>query len=75
MYVGRDLTELSMVSKETWKDSELAFFHHCFQQITPYLNSEGVTIRNEIAEEIGARHGLRHRDEADWQNGTQVHYD
>lgn len=75
MYVGRDLTELSMMSIKDWKESELAFFHRCFQQITPYLNSEGVTIRNDIIEEIEVRGGLRHRDSADWQNGTQVQFD
>ena len=43
MYVGRDMTELSMVAKSEWEKSELAFFHHSLQQIAPYLNSEGVT--------------------------------
>ncbi|MFL6558233.1 MAG: hypothetical protein ACJ8MO_19210, partial [Bacillus sp. (in: firmicutes)] len=38
MYVGRDMTELSMMAKSDWENSELAFFHHSFQQITPYLN-------------------------------------
>lgn len=75
MYVGRDFTELSMISIKDWKESELAYFHKCLQQVTPYLNSEGVTIRNEIIEEIEDRGGLRHRDGADDQNGTQVHYD
>jgi len=25
MYIGRDMTELSMIPKSEWKDSELAF--------------------------------------------------
>lgn len=26
MYVGRDLSQLGMMSKDQWKDTELAFF-------------------------------------------------
>lgn len=58
MYNGRDMTELSMISKTDWKDDELAFFHHSLQQITPYLNSEGKMIQKEIIEEIESRGGL-----------------
>jgi len=58
MYNGRDLTELSMMSKSTWESSELAFFHHSLQQIAPYLNSEGQTIHREIIEEIEHRGGI-----------------
>jgi hypothetical protein len=74
MYVGRDMTELSMIPKSEWKDSELAFFHHSFQQITPYLNVEGQTIHREIIEEIEARGGLK-RNEADYTHGTHISFD
>jgi hypothetical protein len=74
MYVGRDMTELSMVSKTEWKDSELAFFHHSMQQVVPYLNSEGQSIHRQIVEEIERRGGLN-RNEADWTHGTKVTYD
>jgi hypothetical protein len=74
MYVGRDMTELSMVSKAEWRDSELAFFHHSLQHIAPYLNSEGVTIHREIIEEIENRGGIK-RQEADYTHGTKVSYD
>jgi hypothetical protein len=74
MYVGRDMTELSMMSKQEWKKSELAFFHHAFQQIVPYLNSEGQTIHREIVEEIENRGGLNH-GEADYTHGTKISYD
>lgn len=74
MFVGRDMTELSMMSKSDWKDSELAFYHHSFQQIMPYLNSEGQTIHREIVEEIENRGGLK-RQEADYTHGTRVSYD
>jgi hypothetical protein len=74
MYVGRDMTELSMVSKSEWDNSELAFFHHSLQQIAPYLNSEGVTIHREIIEEIEARGGMK-RQEADYTHGTKISYD
>ncbi|MED4533130.1 hypothetical protein ABET51_00660 [Metabacillus fastidiosus] len=55
MYNGRDMTELSMMSKRDWTDDELAHFQHSFQQILPYLNSEGQTIQREIMEEMAAR--------------------
>ncbi|MFC7373630.1 hypothetical protein ACFQPF_18455 [Fictibacillus iocasae] len=74
MYVGRDMTELSMTSKKEWKDSELAYFHHSLQQMTPYLNEEGASIHREIIKEIEARGGLQ-RNEADWQHGTEQQYD
>jgi len=74
MYVGRDMTELSMMSKSDWKSSELAFFHHSLQQIAPYLNSEGQTIHREIIEEIESRGGIN-RQEADYTHGTKTGYD
>ncbi|WP_053361705.1 hypothetical protein [Bacillus sp. FJAT-27251] len=74
MYVGRDMTELSMVSKADWKDSELAFFHHSMQQVVPYLNAEGQSLHRQIIEEIEKRGGLN-RNEADWTHGTKVTYD
>ncbi|MED4156298.1 hypothetical protein [Priestia aryabhattai] len=58
MYRGRDMTNLSMISKKEWKDNELAYFHHSFQQITPYLNEEGQKIHRQIIEEIESRGGL-----------------
>jgi hypothetical protein len=74
MYVGRDMTELSMIPKTEWKNSELAYFHHSFQQIAPYLNAEGQTIHREIIEEIEARGGLR-KSEATYTQGTRQSYD
>lgn len=58
MYIGRDMTELSMMSKSDWDESELAFFHHSLQQIAPYLNIEGQTIHREIVKEIENRGGI-----------------
>ncbi|AEH49225.1 hypothetical protein [Parageobacillus thermoglucosidasius] len=74
MYVGRDMTELSMIPKSEWKDSELAFFHHSLQQMAPYLNAEGLTIHREIMEEIEARGGLRNV-EAAYASGTKRTHD
>ena len=51
MYDGRDMTELSMMSKTDWEESELDFYHHSFQQILPYLNAEGQTLYREVLEE------------------------
>lgn len=58
MYEGRDMTNLSMMSKTEWEDHELSYFHHSLQQIVPYLNAEGQTIQREIIEEIQRRGGL-----------------
>jgi len=74
MYVGRDMTELSMTPKGDWKESELAFFHHSLQQMTPYLNVEGQTIHREIIQEIEKRGGLQ-RNEATYTQGTEISYD
>jgi hypothetical protein len=74
MYVGRDMTGLSMMKKSEWKDEELAFFHHSLQQMTPYLNEEGATIHREIIKEIEERGGLK-RGEADYTHGTETTYD
>lgn len=74
MYVGRDMTELSMISKTDWNDSELAYFHHSLQQITPYLNAEGHTIQTEIIKEI-ERRGGNERHEATYTSGTKISYD
>ena len=70
MYVGRDMTELSMESKQDWQDRELGYFHYALSQTAPYLNQEGVTILREINNEIKRRGGLKER-EASWTNGTQ----
>lgn len=74
MYVGRDMTELSMLAKGDWRESELAYFHHSLQQMTPYLNVEGQSIHREIIQEIEKRGGLK-RNEADYTHGTEVSYD
>ncbi|MGM0877016.1 MAG: hypothetical protein ACQEWV_20290 [Bacillota bacterium] len=74
MYVGRDMTELSMMSKKDWNDTELAFFHHSLQQVVPYLNVEGQTIHREIVQEIESRGGLK-RNEADYTQGTRIQFD
>lgn len=74
MYVGRDMTELSMMSKTDWQNEELAYFHHSLQQMVPYLNVEGQTIHREIVKEIERRGGLK-RSEADYSHGTEVAYD
>ncbi|WP_407406217.1 hypothetical protein [Peribacillus sp.] len=71
MYVGRDMTELSMMEKSDWENSELAYFHHSLQQMVPYLNEEGQSIHKEIVQEIERRGGLK-RQEADYTHGTEI---
>ncbi|PEG14077.1 hypothetical protein COI51_01950 [Bacillus toyonensis] len=74
MYIGRDMTELTMISKNEWKEDELAYFHHSLQQILPYLNAEGQSIYKEIVIEIESRGGLQEGD-ASWTHGTKISYD
>jgi hypothetical protein len=74
MYVGRDMTELSMMAKADWTEKELAYFHHSLQQVTPYLNAEGATLHREIIEEIESRGGIT-KGEADYTHGTTIKYD
>lgn len=71
MYAGRDMTELSMIPKSEWDKNELAFFHHSLQQMSPYLNSEGVSIHRQIIQEIEHRGGLKQED----ANVTTMIYD
>ncbi|WP_071461107.1 hypothetical protein [Bacillus massilinigeriensis] len=74
MYVGRDLTELTMMPRSEWRDSELAFFHKSMQQVVPYLNAEGQSLHRQIVEEIESRGGMG-RNEADYTHGTTPTYD
>ncbi|EWH22948.1 hypothetical protein [Bacillus haynesii] len=74
MYVGRDMSELDHTPKSEWKDAELLYFHHAFQQIMPFLNEEGHAEYLEVVKEIQARGGL-HRREADYTHGTTIQYD
>lgn len=74
MYVGRDMTELSTLTKTKWTKKELAYFHQLFQQISPYISAEGHSIHREIVDEIISRGGLP-KMEADWTSGTRLHFD
>ncbi|ENQ3107671.1 hypothetical protein ACEOWJ_003765 [Bacillus cereus] len=74
MYVGRDMTELSMTPKDQWNQEELAYFHHSLQQMMPYLNVEGQTVYKEIVKEIESRGGLQ-KNEASWTHSTNISYD
>lgn len=71
MYSGRDMTELSMIAKSEWTDEELAYFHKNLQQMTPYLNAEGVTIHQEIIKEIKQRKSF-HKN-GSYEIGSQIH--
>ncbi|WP_176555768.1 hypothetical protein [Virgibacillus ndiopensis] len=55
MNKGRDFTELTMMSKTQWNDNELAYFQHALSQLLPYVNAEGLTILQEINEEMKNR--------------------
>ncbi|UOQ43658.1 cytosolic protein [Halobacillus salinarum] len=69
MYAGRDMSELTMESKEKWQDKELGYFHYALSQAAPFLNEEGTTLLREINNEIKRRGGLQMK-EAHWDSGT-----
>ena len=75
MYEGRDMTKLTMMAKSDWRDKELTFFHHSFQQILPYLNAEGQTIYREIVEEITSRGGLKATEGGAFEGPTMMEGD
>ena len=60
-------------SEKAWKDNELTYFHHSFQQITPYLNEEGREIHFQIIKEIESRGGLDSID-SDYVNDKNRNY-
>ena len=72
LYIGRDMTELSMMSKSDWQNNELTFFHSSFQQILPYLNAEGQSIYREIIEEIYDRGGLQATESSGGIDGPTI---
>ncbi|WP_431800411.1 cytosolic protein [Halobacillus andaensis] len=74
MYAGRDMSELSMESKQNWADTELGYFHYALSQTAPYLNQEGVTLLREINNEIKLRGGLTQR-EASLENESRANLD
>ncbi|MBB5175060.1 hypothetical protein [Texcoconibacillus texcoconensis] len=74
MYVGRDMTELSMTKKTDWTEKELANAQHMLQQMLPYLNAEGVTMQKEIMQEMMNRDSFHHH-EADDTHGSRVHFE
>ncbi|MBM7553845.1 hypothetical protein [Thalassobacillus pellis] len=63
MYDGRDMGELTMLSKHQWKEQELSYFHYALSQIAPYLNQEGTTMLREINEEIISRGGMKLKED------------
>ncbi len=55
---SRKLEELSIIKTEQWSAEELAFYHRVMSDLSPWLNSQGNHIHNQIITEIEHRGGL-----------------
>ncbi|MGP4108226.1 hypothetical protein [Virgibacillus sp. L01] len=55
MDTPRDFAELSMISKTQWNNNELDYFQHALSQLLPYVNAEGLSILQEINDEMHRR--------------------
>ncbi len=55
---NRTMEQLSDVRLEQWTGIELAEQHSAFSQLSPWLNSQGVSLHHQIIDEISRRGGL-----------------
>lgn len=58
MYRGRTLDELTGVPIPQWERHELTWHHFAMSQMTPLMNSQGVSLHHQIVREIERRGGL-----------------
>ncbi|WP_166245542.1 hypothetical protein [Paenibacillus turpanensis] len=54
----RTMQDLQDVLLEQWSKEELAEQHEAFSQLSPWLNSQGVSLHHQIIDEIKNRGGL-----------------
>jgi hypothetical protein len=55
MYIGRELSELTMNPLGKWELNELLYFHHAMSELAAYLNTEGVSLHSKIIHELESR--------------------
>lgn len=74
MYIGRDLSELTMTSLNDWELNELLYYHHSMSQLAAYLNAEGTSMHAKIIKELESR-GPVGGDGGGWDHSSAPIYD
>lgn len=74
MYIGRELSELTMTPIDHWQLNELTYFHHAMSELAAYLNVEGVSLHSKIIHELESR-GPIGGDSGGWDHSSTVIYD
>lgn len=59
MYRGRTLDELTGVPVPQWELNELTWHHLAMSQMSPLMNSQGVSLHHQIIQEIERRGELQ----------------
>ncbi|HBZ80697.1 MULTISPECIES: hypothetical protein [Brevibacillus] len=74
MYIGRDLSELTMVPLSQWEINELLYFHDTFSQLAAYLSAEGASLHVKVIRELESR-GPVGGDSGAWDHASKPIYD
>lgn len=74
MYIGRDLSELTMMSMKDWETTELLYFHHVCSQLAPYLSAEGASLHTKMIRELEDR-GPVGGDSGGWDHSSAPIFD
>lgn len=74
MYIGRDLSELTMVPLAQWELNELLHYHDLFSQLAPYLSAEGASLHVKVIRELESR-GPVGGDSGGWDHASKPIYD
>ncbi|GIO10035.1 hypothetical protein J31TS6_60630 [Brevibacillus reuszeri] len=74
MYIGRDLSELTLEPMGRWELNELLYHQHIFSQLALYLSTEGASLHVKIIRELESR-GPTHGDSGGWDHSSTPIYD
>ncbi|QRG68513.1 hypothetical protein [Brevibacillus choshinensis] len=74
MYIGRELSELTMLPLDRWELNELMYHHHIFSQLAAYLSTEGASLHVKVIRELESR-GPVGGDKGGWDHSSAPIYD
>jgi hypothetical protein len=74
MYIGRELSELTMTPLDRWELNELLYYHHIFSQLAAYLSTEGSSLHVKVIHELESR-GPVGGDGGGWDHSSTPIYD
>ncbi|MGQ7278199.1 hypothetical protein ACT91Q_09510 [Brevibacillus thermoruber] len=74
MFIGRELSELTMTPLSRWELNELLYYHHAMSQLAAYLNAEGSSLHARIVRELESR-GPVGGDGGGWDHASSPIYD